>query len=319
MSFHNTQLDPDISYGAVGGPTYGTTIQTTASGHEYRIARQAQARRKYQFAKELMEPAEWGQLLEFWHARRGHLHGFRMKDWADYSSAADGVGAHAATDQVIGTGDGTTTQFQLLKIYDFGGINPYTEAITLPVAGTVLAKVGATITTAFTISNPGGVITFATAPANGLTITAGYQYDRAVRFDTSNEWYSQRLTQGYLGSWQTIECIELLGEVELPELWYPGGVRKQDASQDVVLTYDYEMWDLRVQTGGGGPTITAWLPAPDRVPGGPRIFTIFCTTGSTNSVVVKDDAGNTVVTITAGNAKRIALSRAGSNYVWLAY
>lgn len=319
MAFHNTQLDPDISYGAIGGPTYGTTIQATASGHEYRIARQAQARRRYQFAKELMQPAEWAELLEFWHARRGHLHGFRFKDWSDFSSANDGVGAVAATDQVLGTGDGIQTQFQLLKIYDFGGINPYTEAITLPVAGTVVAKVGSTITTSFTVSNPGGVITFATAPGAGLTVTAGYQYDRPVRFDTSNEWFSQRLTQGYLGSWQTIECIELLGEVELPETYYPGGVSKQTVTQDISLTYDYEMWDLNVQTGGGGPTITAWLPPPDRVPGGPRIFTIFSASTSTANVVVKDDAGNTVTTVTAGNAKRIALSRVGTSYAWLAY
>ena len=90
MTFHNVQLDPDISVGAIGGPAYGTTIQTTASGHESRVARQARARRRYRFTKGLLDAAAWSALIAFWQARRGHLHSFRFKDWADYSTATDG-------------------------------------------------------------------------------------------------------------------------------------------------------------------------------------------------------------------------------------
>ena len=77
MSFHNVQLPTDISYGATGGPAWGTTVQTTASGHEYRISRASRPRRRYEFDKLLMEPATWGALVEFWMARRGHLHAER--------------------------------------------------------------------------------------------------------------------------------------------------------------------------------------------------------------------------------------------------
>ena len=107
MAFHNVQLDPDISYGAAGGPAYGTTIQTTASGHEYRIARQSRPRRRYRFDKLLLDPEQWGSLIDFWIARRGHLHGFRFKDWADFKSCLPSQTPGPA-DQPVGTGNGST-------------------------------------------------------------------------------------------------------------------------------------------------------------------------------------------------------------------
>src|SRR5262245_49731953 len=122
MSFHDVQLPTGISRGAVGGPRYGTTIQTTASGHEYRVTRQAAARRTYDFSKEGLTPSQWSALLDFAASRRGHLHSFRFKDWTDYSTAVDGTAAPAATDQVIGTGDGSEVQFQLFKTRDYSGL-----------------------------------------------------------------------------------------------------------------------------------------------------------------------------------------------------
>lgn len=318
MAFHNVQLNPDISYGAQGGPAYGTTIQTTASGHEYRVARQSRPRRRWQFDKLLMEPATWGNLIDFWVARRGHLHGFRFKDWSDFTTAADGVSAVTNLDVVLGTGDGIETQFQLVKTYDFGGLNPFNEAIKLPVAGTVTVAVAGTPTTSYTVTNPGGLITFTTAPTAGQVVTAGFQFDRSVRFNQSDETFNMRLERGYLANWAGITCIEQLDEEESPELWYPGGASGTiQTALDVVLTFDTELWVIQ---NTGATVRNAILPAPDRVVGGARIFTIHCPSAAAGNIQVRDDAGNAVGSaITPGSTKRIALNWTGTTATWILY
>lgn len=318
MAFHNVQLDPDISYGAQGGPAYGTTIQTTASGHEYRIARQSRPRRRYQFDKLLMEPSQWGSLIDFWIARRGHLHGFRFKDWSDFTTAADGVSAVTNLDVVLGTGDGVETQFQLVKTYDFGGLNPFNEAIKLPVAGTVTVAVAGTPTVAYTLTNPGGLLTFTTAPTVGQVVTAGFQFDRSVRFNQSDETMNMRLERGYLANWAGITCIEQLDEEQSPELWYPGGSSGTiDTVLDVVLTYDTELWVIR---NTGATVRNAFLPPPDRVVGGPRIFTIHCPSTATGNIQVRDDAGTAVGSaLIPGDTKRVALNWTSGTATWILY
>ncbi len=316
MSFHNERLDTSISLGAVGGPTFGTTIQTTASGHEYRVARQSRARRRYQFAKTLMEPSEWASLAAFWAARRGHLHGFRFKDWSDYTTSSDGVSAPTNLDVILGTGDGATTQFQLLKTYDKDGLNPYTEALTLPVAGTVVVSVAGSGTSSWTMTNPGGVITFATAPTAGQIVRAGCEFDRAVRFDTPTEWFANRFSAAFVGNWETIDCVELLDETETPELVYHGGSEQVATAQDVLLTYHAAFWNIQVSTSA----INVWLPSPDRVPGGPAVFVVYNNGSSSGTIQLKDDAGNNVgSTFSAGAARRVALSRNSGTATWIAY
>ena len=78
-------------------------------------------------------------VIAFFEERRGRLYGFRWRDRADWKSCAPGA-TPAATDQAIGTGDGATTAFQLVKTY--GAVYaPWTRTIAKPVAGSVLVAV----------------------------------------------------------------------------------------------------------------------------------------------------------------------------------
>lgn len=318
MAFHNIQLDPDISYGAIGGPAFGTTVQSTASGHEYRVARQARPRRRYQFDKLLMEPATWANLIDFWVARRGHLHSFRFKDWSDFTSAADGVTTATNLDQVLGTGDGVQTEFQLVKSYDYLGLNQYNESIRLPVAGSVTVAVAGTPTAAYTLTNPGGLITFTTAPTVGQVVTAGFSFDRAVRFDQNDETLGLRLERGYLANWAGIGCLETLDEEQLPELWYPGGCSGTiQTTSDVTLSWDTELWTIERTSAG---TSYVWLPPPDRIPGGPRLFVIHNIVSSAGDLQLLSDSGGTVgAAITAGTTKRVGLSITSGAATWFVY
>lgn len=112
----------------------------------------------------------------------GRVSAFRFRDWTDYRSCAPSA-EPAATDQHIGTGDGTVKAFRLRKQY--GQLAPYWRPITKPEAGTVRVAVnGIETATGWTVDNLTGILTFTTAPAAGAIIRAGFRFFVPVRFDT---------------------------------------------------------------------------------------------------------------------------------------
>ena len=187
MSFHDIRFPVSISLGAHGGPERRTDVVVLGSGFEERNTRWAHSRRVYNAGYGVKSLDDLHAIIAFFEERRGRLHGFRWKDHADWKSCAPGA-TPAALDQAIGTGDGTRTQFQLVKRY---GIlyAPYDRPIAKPVAGTVrIAVAGALLVqgTDFDIDATAGLVTFRAGhiPAVGAAITAGFEFDVPVRFDT---------------------------------------------------------------------------------------------------------------------------------------
>ena len=109
MAFHNVTFPEGFDYGSSFGAGFKTIVQESASGHEYRISRQGQARHRFRLLRSLETQAEAQAIKDFALARRGALHSFRLKDVTDYTTKADGTSAPSTDDQNIGTGDGTTT------------------------------------------------------------------------------------------------------------------------------------------------------------------------------------------------------------------
>ncbi|MCV2449613.1 DUF2460 domain-containing protein, partial [Paracoccus sp. DMF] len=145
-------------------------------------------------------------VVAFFEARNGRLHGFRFKDWGDHKSCLPS-GTPAPTDQVIGTGDGTTTAFQLVKRYASGS-QTWVRTITKPVAGSVaIALNSAPQASGWSVHTTTGVITFAGAPSAGATITAGFEFDVPVRFDT--DVLDVTLDLERLGSITSIPLLEI--------------------------------------------------------------------------------------------------------------
>ena len=91
MAFHEERFPTDLSFGAVGGPERRTEIVTLANGYEERNTSWAHSRRRYDAGLGLRSLEDVEQLIAFFEARRGQLHGFRWKDWADFSSAPAGA------------------------------------------------------------------------------------------------------------------------------------------------------------------------------------------------------------------------------------
>jgi uncharacterized protein (TIGR02217 family) len=206
MAFHEVRFPDNISRGARGGPERRTQIVELASGAEERNASWANSRRRYDVAYGIRRADDLAAVVAFFEARNGRLHGFRFKDWADFKSCLPSQ-MPGPTNQPIGSGNGAATQFQLAKRYT-SGAQSWTRAITKPVAGTVAIALNSTPqASGWSVSTTTGLITFVTAPAAGVAITAGFEFDVPVRFDTDA--LDVTLDFERLGSITSIPLVEI--------------------------------------------------------------------------------------------------------------
>ncbi len=185
MNFHEERFPPNLSFGSIGGPERRTEIVTLANGFEERNTPWAHSRRRYDAGVGMRSLDDVETLIAFFEARRGQLYGFRWKDWSDYKSCLPND-TPAYTDQVIGIGDGVKTDWQLTKTYASGG-HEYVRPITKPVAGTVRVGIGGDEqqeAVHYEVDLTTGIVSFATPPDIGAEITAGFEFDVPVRFDT---------------------------------------------------------------------------------------------------------------------------------------
>ena len=206
MAFHEVRFPDNISRGARGGPERRTQIVELASGDEERNARWAKSRRRYDVAYGIRRADDLAAVVAFFEARNGRLHGFRFKDWADHKSGLPSQ-APGPQDQLIGEGDGATTVFQLVKRY-ISGSQTWTRAIAKPVAGTVrIALGGVEQTSGWSVDTTTGFVSFDAALASGVIVTAGFEFDVPVRFDT--DMLDVTLDLERLGSITSIPLLEI--------------------------------------------------------------------------------------------------------------
>ena len=197
MGFVEVQFPQDISYGSSGGPEYATDIVISQSGYEQRNVGWEQARARYNVAHGVKTKTQLDALIAFFRARKGRAYGFRFKDWTDYQ----------ATGEVIGTGNGVVMQFQLVKHYTSGSVAE-ARVIKKPVSGTVQIYANGTLqTSGVSTDTATGIVTFTSPPASGVTVSANFQFDVPVRFDTDR--LSATLESYGIQSWLDISLIEV--------------------------------------------------------------------------------------------------------------
>ncbi|OZB20257.1 MAG: glycoside hydrolase family 24 [Rhodobacterales bacterium 34-62-10] len=185
MSFHEVRFPANLSFGSLGGPERRTDIVTLANGYEERNTPWAHSRRRYDAGVGLRSLDDVERLIAFFEARRAQMFGFRWKDWADFRSClpSQQVGP---TDQVIARADGTTRAFHLIKTYR-SGAQSYARPIAKPVQGTVVMAVEGTRIREgvdFEVDLTTGLVMLTEIPPVGLEVTAGFEFDVPVRFDT---------------------------------------------------------------------------------------------------------------------------------------
>jgi uncharacterized protein (TIGR02217 family) len=164
---------------AVVATEFSTQIISSPSGHEQRASEWAEARMRYDAGPGVRSEADICLLTDFFRARRGAARAFRFRDPFDSSSAADG-GTPAASDQLLGLGDGERRQFALVKRYGAGDAQQV-RTIRLPVETSVRVAVDGIETAAFQVTDDGEVL-LDVAPGPGIAVRAGFLFDVPVRF-----------------------------------------------------------------------------------------------------------------------------------------
>jgi uncharacterized protein (TIGR02217 family) len=195
-----------LTFDWVKRPKFSTGVGVSASGREVRVAYWARPQWEWDLSYDILgDSSQWTgttasdlkTLMGFILAVYGSWAAFYFQDPDDYS----------VTGQVLGTGDGTTQQFQMVRTYGLGeytGTEPVgsvnnSEPVNVYLNG-VLQTSGYTLNTTTPCGN---YINFATAPAAGVSVTADFQFFYYCRlkddsYDFSkfmqNLWDTKKLT-----------------------------------------------------------------------------------------------------------------------------
>lgn len=194
--FVDIYLPPSVpGYPCVSSPVFSTTITEASSGDEGRNQNWLHPKRTFKLPAG--EARQWDVIQDLiTHALvlGGPFNSFAFRDPLDFATVGLEVPNEAdatvrrrltAADQVIGTGDGFNREFQLVKSYTRGPAS-YVRDIGLPVLSSVLIADNGTPTTAFSLTRPGGLVTFDVAPVAGHVLTWGGLFDCPVRFEADD-------------------------------------------------------------------------------------------------------------------------------------
>lgn len=310
--FHDVQFPTRISYGSRGGPGFNTNIIETDSGAEQRIQRWDQPRHMYDVAWGVKSLADLIEVRNFYIARNGCAYAFRYNDPLDHNSAS-GVGSYSNTDQVIGVGDGSTTEFQLVKKY-VQGPGTVTRTITKPIT-VVIAFNGINQTSGWLFDNSTGIVTFSSAPSIGVLITAGFDFDVPVRFGKEID---QQLTQSIdgfdSGEIQSIPLVEVMDTTQVDDGVPYGGSYSITTGADLTLNLSKGRTQLITASNTGRSIM---LPNPATIPLGGPICCII--NAGSNTFTLKTHTGSTLVSMAANKLAFVWLGVDGSSAkIWIA-
>ena len=240
IDFAEERLELGYDYGAVGGPEFKTEVVEVASGRETRNSLWHLPLGRWQLGDRMVADSEEDKLTEvsylksFHEARRGSYQGFRYKDWADYY----------ARDQHIATGDGVRTEFQLRKAYRAGDAVTY-RPIQKPVFGTVdLFVDGINVAVdpehEWTVNHSKGVISHPEPLIEGAVLTANFEFDVPVWFESDEIGFSLQAYEPESGdSIYLLESVFVVeGRIPLTLPWQIQEAVKINQPLDLGVIYD---------------------------------------------------------------------------------
>jgi uncharacterized protein (TIGR02217 family) len=173
QTFLEIRFPDNISYGAAGGPEFLTDIVTTSNGKEQRNINWKYPRCKYNISHAVKIHEQLHDLIAFFRNCKGKAIGFRFKDWSDYK----------ATNQLVSISQELENNFQLIKVYKTQDYQQIKRIITKPVVGTVKTYING-FEEASIVDYKTGQFSFLQVPEPDSIITADFEFDVPVRFDT---------------------------------------------------------------------------------------------------------------------------------------
>ena len=186
------------SWPCTASPRFSTHINVTDSGAEQANRRWLHPLYTYSLPEAVREHKDFEIVRDHWLTMGGPAQTWPWRDPLDFASvpldAPNHVPALTMADQLLGAGDGARTQFQLVKTYQSGAAS-YVRPILLPVTASVLVSVNGqlpadlvvpNVPLTWTVSRPGGVVTFSGPPRPGIVVRAGFLFDVEVRFEADD-------------------------------------------------------------------------------------------------------------------------------------
>lgn len=204
MAFLDIYMPAEVpGYPCVSAPRTKTTIQVDSGGGERTNQEWEHPLMKFVMPEGVRDWNVVQSLGKMWRITGGPANSFAWRDPLDFSAVDLAVPnpetdpVPTMTDHALGTGDGFTDSFQLVKRYSYGG-HTYDRPIYLPVLSTVVVADNGVLVSAsdYTVSRPGGIITFDTPLTVGHTLTTGFLFDVEVRFESDDAF------EGILRTWQ---------------------------------------------------------------------------------------------------------------------
>lgn len=151
---------PGLKWGRRKTPHFSTIVRRAVTGREVRAARMSYPLWDFVLGYEVLRAgaeAELQTLVDFFCARKGSFDSFLYTDPSDC----------VVSGQQFGTGDGVTTQFQLVRsLAALGFLEPVMNLNGAP----VIFKDGIEQTSGYTVSAT-GMVTFSVAPAASAALT----------------------------------------------------------------------------------------------------------------------------------------------------
>lgn len=214
MRFIDEYLPPCIpGYPCVSAPVFGNVISRVASGAENVRQIWESPLHNYSLPVAARQHEIVEALRHMWMVTAGNARTWPFRDPMDFAScdltAPNTVPQISMLDQDIGVGDGLNAVFQLVKTYTFG-METFTRTIHLPILDTLMIAANGILVnpTDYSVTRPGGVITFDTPPAAAAVLTAGYLYDVEVRF-ADNDTFASVVRASTVSGFENINLVEV--------------------------------------------------------------------------------------------------------------
>lgn len=173
-------------------PRFFNRIQTSSSGDETVQRVWTRPLWKYTLPEAIREHSTLVAVRNHFLVMGGTAHTFPFRDLTDFASidpvyAPDHEPIITGDDQIIGVGDGVTTDFQIVKNYEIGA-HKFVRNIILPDPDSLIVFVDGEPHhhPGYDFTRPGGVISFRTAPTLAQVISCGYLFDVEVRYEADD-------------------------------------------------------------------------------------------------------------------------------------
>lgn len=324
MAHHEVELPSVIGYGTAVGPSWANTIVALKSGATESVQGQETPRHRFMIEPNIRKPSSWGELKTFMLNRRGSGYSWNLKDWTDYASTATGTTHHdrddvaiSNLDQALGTGDGVTTQFQIVKKYT-SGLQTFTRNIRKIRTGTVtVAEDGGLVSpSAYSVNDTTGIITFNTAPPAGAVLTCGYEFLVPVRATEGVDEWLNAVLAGYdfheIGGFEVVEEIDPSPvNDDIPPL---GSKDHGAITSSVSISQQEGIFHYFTQTSAG-----LEINLPDIAGHYGGLAFVLANNGTTSLGVRTSvgDGGTLIATIPAGVTVQVLVADSGGSDTWL--